>query len=135
MKKWFYYFDKAVPYKKVLPWHIGTLVILIISFTIHEVVNLFPNKSFYRMEINGRVNEIVETPGNTYFLLGQEWYLIKDVLILLIAEGDSLAKEQNCYNLKIYNPNSRLKWQGEQKYLNIKIIEEKEVRKKPRRYN
>ncbi len=109
--------EKILPFKKIKPFFIvmGIVGVIIIFVTIMN--SQIPNRDFYKVELSGRVYEIESRPRDTYFLIGSNWYLIKNENIDNISKGDSINKPQESYMLKVFDKESRVKWQGEVKSL------------------
>lgn len=117
INKYFIEAEKIVPSGKIIP-------ILIIFFTVGILIilgaiiyNKWPNKDFYKTEINGNIKDIHYEKKNAYFLVDSSWYLIKANFIDHITQGDSIAKSMNTYTILIYDISDNLKWQGEVKQI------------------
>lgn len=110
--------NKIVPFKKMLPFWVLLIIIgLVIIFT--KVWNSkTPNQDFYKAELIGRVQNIQEQIGSTFFKIGAKWYLIKDECITHISVGDSIVKNRNSFHLMIFEEKSNIiKYQEEVKSL------------------
>lgn len=112
-----------VPFKRLLPFFI-VLIIIGGILVISKIMNSkMPNHDFYNIELCGRVYEIENRPRDTYFLIGSNWYLIKNENIDIISKGDSINKPQESYMLKVFDKESRVKWQGEVKSLIFRQVD------------
>jgi hypothetical protein len=109
--------ERIVPFKKMLPFFTLLFIvgIILIIWTIME--SKMPNRDFFKAELSGQVYEIESRPRDTYFLIGNKWYLIKNECIDNISEGDSIDKPKDSYTLRVYDKESKIKWQGEVKSL------------------
>ena len=115
--------EKIVRFKEMKPFFIIMVIVGIIIILATIVNSKMPNRDFYKAELTGRVYEIVSTPRDTYFLIESSWYLIKNENIDNISKGDSINKPQKSYVLKVFDKDSRIKWQGEVKSLIFRQVE------------
>ncbi|WP_418893593.1 hypothetical protein [Limibacterium fermenti] len=84
------------------------------------ISELIPNRKFYKVELDGRIEHIYTTSEDKYYRINNEWYLIGNRDIHL-AIGDSLYKEQDSYLLEIYGGlTQRRKFKREVKRLDFK---------------
>lgn len=115
--------EKIISFKKIKPFFIvmGVVGVILILATI--MYSKMPNHDFYNIELCGRVYEIENRPRDTYFLIGSNWYLIKNENIDNISKGDSINKPQESYMLKVFDKESRVKWQGEVKSLIFRQVD------------
>jgi hypothetical protein len=124
IKRLFVEAQKIVPFKRVLPFFVLLFIIgtILIMSIIKE--SKMPNRDFFMVGLRGQVYEIESRPKDTYFLIGNKWYLIKNKCIDIICEGDSIEKPKDSYMLKVYDIKLKLKWQGEVKSLIFREVDE-----------
>ena len=114
--------EKIVPFKKILPFFILMFIVGFILILATVINSNMPNRDFFKAELIGQVYEIEKRPRNTYFLIGNKWYLIKSECVDNISEGDFIDKPQESYTLKVFDKDSKIKWQGEVKSLIFRRI-------------
>lgn len=113
---------KIVTFKRLLPFFF-LLIFIAAVFVFSKIINSeMTNQDFFEAELNGLVNEIKHKPKNNYFQIGYNWYLIKDECIVYVFKGDSISKPKNSYQLKVYDKQSNIKWQGKVKRLIFKQV-------------
>lgn len=118
--------EKIIPFKKILPFLLITFTVGIILILV-TIINLkTPNMVFFKTEISGYVFEIERRPRDTFFLIGDSWYLIKTEIIDKISEGDSIVKQQDSYTLNVYDEKARIKWKGEVRSLIFRQVDRPE---------
>lgn len=113
---------KISSFNKMRPYFLLLVVISVVLVFLKILNSKKISKTFYNVELSGNVNKIIHKPKNTYFLIGSEWYLIKDECITNIAKDDSIFKKKDSYILKVYKDQSILKWEGEVKNLIFKKL-------------
>ena len=118
--------EKIVPFRRMRPFLILMVIVAVISILATIIYSNMPNRDFYKTPLNGRVHEIELRPGDTYFLVGNNWYLIKSEHIYKISKGDSISKPQDSYVLTVFDKESGEKWQGEVKSLIFRQVDSPE---------
>ena len=90
--------DKVVPLKKAVP--VLSVSFVLITLTMMIVPDL-PNKSFYAVSLEGRVDSIYNNNYDRYFLIAGQWYLIKSNWVRYLEQGDSVTKQKDSYVIQI----------------------------------
>ncbi len=116
-------YEKIVPFKKAMPLFVIMIIVIVIVILGTIISSKIPNRHFFNAELNGRVFEIESRPRDTYFLVGENWYLIKSEIIDKISPGDSINKPQDSYVIKVFDEESRVKWEGEVKSLTFRQVD------------
>jgi len=113
--------DKIVPLKKILPFFYFIGIVFLLGIIVGEICSNIPNTNFYKVELIGEVDEIINKPKDSFFYINDNWYLIKDDCIKYISLGDSIHKNLNSYKVIICDDLSDIKWQGQFKSLVFEV--------------
>ena len=119
--------NKVFPLRKVYPILLIGLLIMISFVIILLVVDSRPNKHFYKMKLSGYISKIEREQYCTYYLIGDDWYMIQSELIDYLFEGDSVFKAEDSYSVNIYNHNKLLKNRIEIQRITIEYVEDYKI--------
>jgi len=119
--------NKVFPLRKVYPILLIGLLIMVSFVIILLVVDSRPNKHFYKMKLSGYISKIEREQYCTYYLIGDDWYMIQSELIDYLFEGDSVFKAEDSYSVNIYNHNKLLKNRIEIQRITIEYVEDYKI--------
>ena len=119
--------NKVFPLRKVYPILLIGLLIMVSFVIILLVVDSRPNKHFYKMKLSGYISKIERKQYCTYYLIGDDWYMIQSELIDYLFEGDSVFKAEDSYSVNIYNHNKLLKNRIEIQRITIEYVEDYKI--------
>lgn len=110
--------NKIIPFPKLVPLYV-ILILFALSVYFYKINNR--SNTYFELEINGIVTQIMEQPKNVFFNIDNNWYLIKDEIIDEIVIGDSIVKKKDSYEFVLLNEKRGILKRIEKKNMYIKV--------------
>lgn len=70
------------------------------------------NVTFYQVSIIGTVTDVYRDEKDTWYEIGQNWYVLINPMTNNLVIGDSVFKESDSYDIIIFNGSENIKSKG-----------------------
>lgn len=110
---WYNKYQKEIPSSVSRKIFYSSLFIILVMIIFSLIESNTINKTFYKLDLSDKVENIILEENGFHFKIGKNWYLLKHPIVKYLSIGDSILKKPNSLYVIVKDSNNVVKWESE----------------------